>query len=240
MSPNAPQCAPMSPCVPMCAPCAPVHAPQCMRPSACAPVSPSSEPRLCDWPSDVVLPVACAGVAAQLALRLQRAHTPAWGLVLEAPFFSLRSAALTFPAALPLLALPGARALVLRCFMDGLRTGEALRQLPALPLLILHGDEDVTVPIQHTQALVARMQSTCMRGRSAPCRVEVLRGCDHLQAILDVRTYTAISVFLREARGGPRRDARGPPPQRSPTHSRTFARGGAPEQAIAGVRLKEK
>lgn len=103
-----------------------------------------------------------SGAAAQLALKLKAAGTPPFGMILEAPFYSLRAAALTFPAALPLLALPGARSLVLKRFMDGCRTGDALAQLPTLPLLLLHGDDDTT----GTAKRIERVARTMIREAS--------------------------------------------------------------------------
>ena len=101
-------------------------------------------------------------------------------------------------AALPLLALPGARALVMRCFMDGCRTGDAVAQLTALPVLLLHGDCDTTVPISHSVALTKRVEQAASN-RSAPVRLEVLRGCDHLHALVYPQALVAMSAFLRDA-----------------------------------------
>lgn len=146
------------------------------------------------------------GAAAQLALRLQAYGTMPFGAVLEAPFFSLRAAALTFPAALPLLALPGGLGLVLSRFMDGCRTADALVALPRLSVLILHGDEDTTVPIQHSVELVRRLRAARLpsairaaggRGKAAIFRYETLEGCDHLQALLHPKTILALSEFVR-------------------------------------------
>ena len=147
-----------------------------------------------------------SGAAAQLALRLQASGTPPFAIVLEAPFYSLRAAALTFPAALPLLALPGAGALVLRAFMNGCRSADALATLPTLPVLILHGDEDTTVPIQHAVALWRHVQAV-RNGQAAPCHLEVLDGCDHLQVLLHTRTIALLSAFLREVQAAQARAA---------------------------------
>ena len=139
-----------------------------------------------------------SGAAAQLSLRLEAAGTPPFAAILEAPFYSLRAAALTFPAALPLLALPGAHSLVLRSFMNGCRTGDAVAQLPTLPLLLLHGDDDTTVPIQHSVMLSRRVEATRGRRTGVPFRFEALHGCDHLQVLLHPRTLPTVSAFLRD------------------------------------------
>ena len=153
------------------------------------------------------------GAAAQLARRLHDQGTPACAAVLEAPFYSLRAAALTFPAAVPLLALPGARRLVLRAFMGGCRSADALAALPSLPLLVLHGDDDTTVPISHSVALARRVRASREQGAGsqggdeAPQRggawfkLEVLRGCDHLQAIFFPEALAAISRLLGAVAG---------------------------------------
>ena len=144
-----------------------------------------------------------SGVAAQAALRLQREGTPAGALVLEAPFYSIRAAALSFPIALPLLALPFVEALLIAHWpLPGLRTHSALGELTQLPLLILHGGADATVPIQHSVALVKVVQasrhSSVGEGR-AYWAFEVLRGCDHLHAIFEPTTMPALTKLMDAA-----------------------------------------
>lgn len=195
-------------------------------------------------------------------------------VILEGAFYSLRAAALTFPAALPLLALPGIQPLMLRCaprspppplslrlwpfgrilsasapsalrpsslrlrralpsrrdhpaghrcYLQGFRTAEALRQMPALPLLLLHGTDDDTVPIQHAAALWEEVGRARREARErleaqggvvpppnsrlatppaewpAPCRIVALAGCDHLHATFEPSILAHLGAFLREA-----------------------------------------
>jgi pimeloyl-ACP methyl ester carboxylesterase len=145
-----------------------------------------------------------SGVAAQLGLQLGSpaagspaagSSTPPWALVLEGSFYSLRAAALTFPAALPLLALPGVPRLLLRCYLDGLRTADALTQIPHVPVLLLHGASDSTVPIQHAVAL-ERDVGRCRPAGAAPFRLVPLAGCDHLHAALEPSIIAHLGHFF--------------------------------------------
>jgi abhydrolase domain-containing protein 12 len=145
-----------------------------------------------------------SGVAAQLGLQLGSpaagspaagSSTPPWALVLEGSFYSLRAAALTFPAALPLLALPGVPRLLLRCYLDGLRTADALTQIPHVPVLLLHGATDSTVPIQHAVAL-ERDVGRCRPAGAAPFRLVPLAGCDHLHAALEPSIIAHLGDFF--------------------------------------------
>ena len=145
-----------------------------------------------------------SGVAAQLGLQLGSpaagslaagSPTPPWALVLEGSFYSLRAAALTFPAALPLLALPGVPRLLLRCYLDGLRTADALLQIPHVPVLLLHGAMDSTVPIQHAVALERDVGRSRPAG-AAPFRLVPLAGCDHLHAALEPSIIAHLGDFF--------------------------------------------
>ena len=137
------------------------------------------------------------GVSSAVARRLDDLGTPPFAVVLEAPFYSMRAAALTFPLALVLLALPGAQALVLRTFLpSGFRVADALSALPDLPVLLLHGDNDTTVPIHHSVAIVQEVTKTC---RNAPFRLVTFPGCDHLQCTFDASFIPSLDAFLRES-----------------------------------------
>jgi len=133
-----------------------------------------------------------SGVAAQLAARLQRASTPLHSLVLEAPFYSARAAAITFPLTQVLRAIPMGMPLLCRSFKFGFRTADILPEL-SLPMLIFHGTSDSTVPIQHSRKLMRAMDDA----KNTHARFVTLPKCDHLHALFQPAILAILAQFFK-------------------------------------------
>ncbi|HEV2059174.1 MAG TPA: alpha/beta fold hydrolase [Solirubrobacteraceae bacterium] len=116
-----------------------------------------------------------------VALELALAHPPA-GLVLLSAFTSVRDMARLHYRLIPAAVVPDA--------YPSLRLVAALRA----PLLVLHGEEDMIVPVEHARAL--------FDAAPAPKRLRVLRGVGHNDIVTLAGTRLADEI-ARWAGAGP-------------------------------------
>ena len=112
------------------------------------------------------------GPALHLASSLELSERPLHGVVLEAPYTSLIDAAVTFPSAFLIRALPFGHQLIRRYFYYQWHNFRILPHLKHTRVLVLHGTHDLIVPFVHTVEL-ARQVAAARR------RVGVVREAAH-------------------------------------------------------------
>jgi dipeptidyl aminopeptidase/acylaminoacyl peptidase len=71
---------------------------------------------------------------------------------------------------------------------ENVKAYEAARKIK-IPALIVHGDEDETVPLAQSQKTASLIEN---------CRLEIIKGCDHIYSNLDhfERLLNLISEFI--------------------------------------------
>ena len=143
------------------------------------------------------------GVAVRLALALQAKDTPLRALILESPYLSLRLAAMKHPASLAYRALPFGNWLVYSLWRgrDELNTKMRIGDLE-LPMLLLHGTDDIMLPIQHGQTLNSLLSERDPRVQLvAPHAFVPLEKGGHLDSIFHEATLPSILDFLHGRSG---------------------------------------
>ena len=97
------------------------------------------------------------GPALHLASSLELSERPLHGVVLEAPYTSLIDAAVTFPSAFLIRALPFGHYIIRRYFYYQWHNFRILPHLWSTRVLVLHGTHDLIVPFVHTVELARQV-----------------------------------------------------------------------------------
>ena len=113
--------------------------------------------------------------------------------MLEAPYTSLIDAAVTFPSAFLIRALPFGHRIIRRYFYYQWHNFRLLPHLHRTPCLVLHGTHDYTVPFVHTVEL-ARHVAFALRAR--PVRGRLM--CSRVRAgTIEWRQWVGGHVTLK-------------------------------------------
>ncbi|KAG8460994.1 hypothetical protein KFE25_010745 [Diacronema lutheri] len=124
------------------------------------------------------------------------------GLVLESAFTSIRELLPDYPLGRAVCWLPGVRAAAaagLAFRMDSrARVAELARAAPQLPLLLLHGTVDATVPAAHSRALLDAARAA---GAQRASLVE-LPSADHHTVLASDEALLAVARLIGRASGG--------------------------------------